>query len=326
MHPRFRSTIISIAHVITLTAFVFLFLTVPAMSQDRIKSMPGYEQYSKMSPELRGAFVSGALNVRWAEDSKSFEYSYDSTRYRYDVGTLQATEIEEEESETNRGRGRDRGRGRRPARGRQFDSVVSPDETLRSFYRDHNLWISNADSTDERQLTTDGSEDSRIKNGSASWVYGEELSQNTAMWWSPSGTSLAFYRFDESGVPDYYIQMDQTKLQSTIDTEAYPKAGVPNPVVDLFVYDLAGGNTIRMDIRDGGPFRGDVVGYYAYNIKWSPDGSEFLVNRTNRHQNILEIAACSPQTGSCRTVVRDEWPEIKPIFPHSWGYPENIGN
>ena len=31
------------------------------------------------------------------------------------------------------------------------------------------------------------------------------------------------------------------------------------------------------------------------------------MNRTNRQQNVLEFAACSPETGQCRTIVRDEW-------------------
>ncbi len=31
------------------------------------------------------------------------------------------------------------------------------------------------------------------------------------------------------------------------------------------------------------------------------------MNRTNRQQNVLEFAACSPETGKCRAIVRDEW-------------------
>jgi len=297
MNKRFRQTSSFIVGLFALSALV----SMPCSGQDRIKSLPGYEQYEQMRTELRGAFVSGSLNVRWSDDSSSFEYSFDGKRYQYDVAQLQAKEIEGDAPVSS---GRRRGG---PARGRQFDTADSPDSTLKAFYRDQNLWLSKVDGTDERKLTTDGSENARIKNGTASWVYGEELGQRTAMWWSPSGESLAFYRFDESGVPDYYLQLDQTKLQSTVDTEAYPKAGVPNPVVDLFVYDLASGNIVRMEIRNGRPFADDVVGHYAYNISWTPDGSELLVNRTNRHQNILEIAACSPQTGTCRTVVRDEW-------------------
>lgn len=46
---------------------------------------------------------------------------------------------------------------------------------------------------------------------------------------SPDGKLKAFYRFDESPVSDYFLQLDQTKLYSSSDIEAYPKAGEPNP-------------------------------------------------------------------------------------------------
>ena len=98
----------------------------------------------------------------------------------------------------------------------------------------------------------------RIKYGTASWVYGEELGQRTAMWWSPDGTKLAYYRFDESKVPDFYLTPSLTQVQDTLDVEAYPKPGVPNPVVDLFVYDVNTKRTTRVDVRDGKPFENDV--------------------------------------------------------------------
>ncbi len=139
-------------------------------------------------------------------------------------------------------------------------------------------------------------------------MYGEELSQTTAMWWSPDSSRIAYYRFDEQKVPDYFLQTDQTKIQSSIDTEAYPKAGAPNPVVDLFVYDVASKKTTRIDVRDGKPFDNSVVGHYVYHVAWSPDGSELLFNRTNRRQNILEFVAANPATGATRVILREEWP------------------
>jgi dipeptidyl-peptidase-4 len=42
---------------------------------------------------------------------------------------------------------------------------------------------------------------------------------------------------------------------------------------------------------------------------WSADGKTLLFHRTNRAQNILELAACDPGTGKCRVVIREEWPE-----------------
>ena len=189
-----------------------------------------------------------------------------------------------------------------PARGRQFDSAESPDKKLKAFYKDRNLWLSDADGSNEIALTTDGNEKDRIKYGTASWVYGEELDQRTAMWWSPDSRRLAYYRFDEKQVPDYYLQMNQTEIQDTLDVEAYPKAGRPNPIVDLFVYDVATKKTTKIDVRDGKPFDDDVVGHYVYDVSWSPAGNDLLLNRTNRRQNILEFARCAPRH---RQVPRD---------------------
>lgn len=275
--------------------------TQPLAAQSRLPEMPGYEQWRRMTPLIQASVKSGALTVTWAPDGRTFEYSQDGRRFRYDVARRAAEDIGPVAAPRPGGPGG-------PGRGRQFTEAMSPDSSRKAFYRDRNLWLSDADGRNERQLTTDGSVERRIKNGGGSWVYGEELGQSTAMWWNPAGTKVAYYRFDESEVPDYLLQLDQTKLYSTIYTEAYPKAGFPNPVVDLFVYDLASGRTTRLDIRSGQPFADTTVGHYVYGIAWSPDGSELLINRTNRRQNIMELAACAPEGGACRVVVREEWP------------------
>ena len=82
-----------------------------------------------------------------------------------------------------------------------------------------------------------------------------------------------------------------------MDVEAYPKAGAPNPIAEVFVYDVSARTSTRIDVRDGKPFDNEVVGHYVYNIRWSPDGTELLMNRTNRRQQIMEFVACSPVDG-----------------------------
>jgi len=273
--------------------------------QDRLPSMPGYDRYQEVSPQIRGSMVSGALSVTWAEDGGSFQYTQDEQDYRYDLGSGQITAIEGTTAPPRQGRF---GRGNRPARGRQYDSAMSPDSTFRAFYRDRNLFISAPDGSGEIAVTTAGELDARTKFGTGSWVYGEELNQNTAMWWSPDGSKLGYYGFDESPVLDYFLQMDQTQIQSSLDIEAYPKAGAPNPVVTLFVYDVASGTSTEMDVREGKAFTNDVVGHYVYRIEWTTDGGELTFQRTNRRQNINEFTACDPSTGVCRVIVREEWP------------------
>jgi dipeptidyl-peptidase-4 len=284
-------------------------LHVPVGAQDRLKAMPGYDQFQKIAREIPGSVKLGSINAQWKDDGSSFDYAKDGKLYRFDVATKQATVIgDAPPAAQGGGRGRGGQGGNQPARGRQFDSAESPDKQLKAFYKDRNVWLSAADGTNAVPLSTDGSEKDRIKYGTASWVYGEELDQRTAMWWSPDSRKIAYYRFDEKPVPDFYLQMNQTQVQDTLDVEAYPKPGKPNPIVDLLVYDVAAKKAVTIDVRDGKPFDNTSVGHYAYNVSWSADGRQILLNRTNRKQNVLEFAACSPETGKCRAIVHEEWP------------------
>jgi dipeptidyl-peptidase-4 len=328
-------------------------LSITLGAQDRLKTMPGYEQFQKMSPQIQaGVVTSGALNATWKDDAKSFEYTKDRKIYSFDVATRQTAVIgdapepqpgggrggrgqmppaagqgmppgrgqgQQAQGQAPPGRGQGqqvqgqtppaRGQGTAPERGRQFSEATSPDGKLKAFYNrdDQNLYLSDADGANRIAITTDGSRENRIKNGTASWVYGEELSQTTAMWWSADSRKIAYYRFDEKQVPDYHLQVDQTKLYTRDDVEAYPKPGQPNPIVELFVYDVAAKKSVKVDVRDGKPFENNVVGHYVYHVLWSPDGKELLFNRTNRRQNILELAAANPDTGAVRAIIRDEW-------------------
>ena len=286
-----------------LTLVALLIGSTATHAQDRLRTMPGYERYAAMAPTLASSIKSGAITPQWAEDGGSFDFTRDGKRLRYTVATKAVTEA----GPANSGATMGARRLNAPARGRQYTEAWTADSAMKAVYRENNLFISARDGSGERQLTTDGSTERRIKYGTASWVYGEELDQVTAMWWSPSGKQLAYYRFDENPVKDYWLQMGQTAVQGSVMIEAYPKAGTQNPIVDLFVHDLASGKTIRIDARDGKPLTDDVVGHYVYGITWSPDGSELLVRRTNRRQNIMEFAACSPTSGACRVLVREEW-------------------
>jgi len=275
-------------------------ISVAIRAQDRLKTMPGYEQYQKMASQIQGAVKSGSVSVTW-KDATTFEYQRDGKIYRYDVAARAATEVGQV-MPAQPG-------ARRPGleRGRQATSAASPNGKLTAVYRNRNLSLADAAGGSEVALTTDGSERDRVKYGTASWVYGEELAQTSAMWWSPDSTKLAYYRFDEKGAPDYYLQLDQTKLYSTVDTEPYPKAGQPNPIVDLFVYDVASKKTVKVAVRDGKPFDNTVVGHYAYRVAWSPDGKELVFLRSNRRHQVREVVVANPETGACRVVIHEEW-------------------
>ncbi len=292
-----------------------VFLPTLALAQDRLKTMPAYAQAQRLNRELTDVVKLGNLSVTWKDGGKAFEFQKNGKRYRYEIAAGHTVELGPgltnstgSVGDERRGGGR---RGTRPAgvaRGRQQASTISPDGKLKAFYRDRNLWVSDADGTNELALTQDGSEKTRVKYGTASWVYGEELDQTTAIWWSTNSDKVAFYRFDESGVLDFYLVGKLTGVQDRMEVEPYPKAGTTNPIPDLLIYDVNSRSTVRVDVRDGKPFNDSVVGHYVYGVFWSPDGKDLLFHRTNRRQNILELCAADPRSGKCRVIVREEWP------------------
>jgi dipeptidyl-peptidase 4 len=275
-------------------------------AQGRVGTTPGYERYQKMVRQIPGAMKSGALAASWTSDSRSIEFTRDGRRRRFLVATHETIDVPPPTHDDSGGV--PPSFQPEPERGRQFISALSPDGRFRAVYKDRNIRLSAADGSNEIAVTTDGSAATRVKYGTASWVYGEELEQRTAMWWSPDSRKLAYYRFDEAKVPDYYVALDQTRLQDSIETEAYPTAGAPNPIVEVFIYDVATQQSTRVDVRSGKPFDDDVVGHYVYHVVWSPDGRDLVFFRTNRRQNVMEVAAANPSTGATRTILREEQP------------------
>ena len=79
-------------HRIASAILVVLAFTPLAIGQDRLKTMPGYDQYQKMSGQIPGSVKLGALNVTWRDGGKAFDYRKDGKTYRYNVATKKAEE------------------------------------------------------------------------------------------------------------------------------------------------------------------------------------------------------------------------------------------
>lgn len=285
-----------------------------AQAQDRLPTYPGAAQYTAWLPKIRQGISPGAVALRWDASSQGFDYVTGvdhggAPAQHFDLATKTSSAV------ASRGEGfrtPTAGAGRRPddltGRGAyaRDHSLPSPTGEWTASTRDNNIYLAGRNGAGAGiALTTDGSAAGRIRNGVPTYVYTEELAMGQAMWWSPDGKRLAYMRFDETHVPDYPLQLDQTKPYSTTRSIAYPSPGSSNPVPDLFVYEVATGRTTHVEARDGLPFSDEVMGHYLWQVSWAPDSSEIRLERANRRQNIMEWVGCSPQTGACRVIDRE---------------------
>ena len=270
--------------------------------------LPGVDGVGEVSRASRRIGRGGAVRDVRFDDTHAYWLSPDGWK-RVD---LESGEVGDADSKalprrSARGGG-DRGRrGPRPARGRQLTEAPSPTEAWSAVHIDNNVWLRSNDGV-ELPVTTDGTE--AFRYGTASWVYGEELDQSDAMWWSPDGRYLAFYAFDVSPTRDYHLVDGLTGIRSQIKSERYPKAGDPNPIAGLRIFEKETGDLVTVDV-------GDDPDQYVYAIQWTPDGSELLFHRTNRHQDHLEVLAVDPETGKTRLVVeerQDTWQRNRPTM------------
>jgi len=181
--------------------------------------------------------------------------------------------------------------------GKQRLASFSPDGNKVVFLRDNNIFIKDFISGKEEQITKDGLLNNII-NGSPDWVYEEEFSFTKAYCWSPDGSKLAFYRFDESKVKEYDMILYDS-LYPTVYKYKYPKAGQDNSVVSIHVYDLKTGKTQLMDI-------GAEKDQYIPRIQWTEDPNILSIQRMNRLQNQLEILISNATSGVSKVIYTEK--------------------
>lgn len=178
--------------------------------------------------------------------------------------------------------------------GKMMFASFSPDGKHIGFVRDNNLWLINTSTLKEIQVTTDGKKNSII-NGTVDWVYEEEFSMDKGFEWSSDSRRIAYYRFDESGVKEFNLTTYGT-LYPKEETYKYPKAGEANSKVEIYVYNITDGKTVKMQTGEW---------EYLPRMKWTVDPLILSIQRTNRHQNILELIFCNANDGKSRLVLRD---------------------
>ncbi|MBN2426265.1 MAG: S9 family peptidase [Calditrichaceae bacterium] len=175
---------------------------------------------------------------------------------------------------------------------------MTPDESHAAYAYENNIYLVNLDHNTTKQITYDGNDD--IINGQFDWVYEEEFGQDDGWRWSPDGKKIAFWRLDQTQVPQF-SWMEYDSLYGKVRTIHYPKAGEKNSLVQIGIYHLDNGKTIWADI-------GDDEDIYIPRINWTNDPDILMVQRLNRLQNQLDLMMVDVSTGKSKIVLTETDP------------------
>ncbi len=186
-------------------------------------------------------------------------------------------------------------------------ATFSPDGTKIGYLKDNNLFYFDLQSRSTVQVTSDGKKNCII-NGSTDWVYEEEFEFTKAFFWSPDSRYLAFYRFDETDVPEYNMQ----KWQGIYPIDyrfKYPKAGEKNAKVEIKVFDLVNKymNNILLD---------SVSDFYIPRIQWASTKNILNIRKLDRSQTLLSYYHFDPENLKCELLFNYGKKGERPIEIH----------
>lgn len=166
--------------------------------------------------------------------------------------------------------------------------TLSPDGKRIAFVKNNNLVLFDIATKTSRNITNDGKWN-YIINGNCDWVYEEEFEFTRAYEWSPNGTYIAYYRFDETDVKEYNMTIYDNAYNKDYRYK-YPKAGEDNSKVEIHIYDIANNKDVKAQYEQG-----DI---YIPRIKWTRDDNTLVIFWMNRHQSDLKLLSTNAQTGA----------------------------
>ena len=176
-------------------------------------------------------------------------------------------------------------------------ATFSPDGEKIAFVKNNNLYYRDLKNGITTAVTADG-EKNKIINGNCDWVYEEEFEFTRAFEWNADGSYLAWYRFDESLVPEYTLAR-YSGLYPQQYVYKYPKAGERNSLVEIHTCNLQTKQVANVDL-------GSETDQYIPRIKWGTDPGRLFVFRMNRHQNKLEMLQAEAASGKTKSVYAEK--------------------
>lgn len=151
-------------------------------------------------------------------------------------------------------------------------------------------------------------ESSTVRYGLADFVAAEEMSRMRGYWWSPTGDALLVARVDDEPVHRWHIA-DPARPEQPAGTLAYPAAGTPNAVTELY---LLGRDGRRTQVA----WRSTPEEPYLAEVTWGEAG--LLIAVQPREQRELRLLRVDPASGGCVEVLTEtdpRWVDIVPGVP-----------
>lgn len=238
-----------------------------------------------------------------AADGQSITFNVGARRWSCD---RQGNRCSEAAGNTGAGgRGGGRGGGRDGAADAP-PAAPSPDGKRAAFIRDNNLWVRDAATGKETQLTTDGVKDFGYATNNAGWT----KTDNPVVVWSPDSKKIATFQHDGRGVGEMYL-VDTKVGHPTLQAWKYPLPGDDKIfMIERVVIDVDNAKVTRFKMPPD-PHRSSLCDHVVCgggwsDVQWSPDSTQVAFVSTSRDHKHEQLRVADAATGAVRDVLEEK--------------------
>ena len=189
---------------------------------------------------------------------------------------------------------------------------TSPDGRWIAFARDENLWVREAATGAEVQLSRDGEADfgyGAVPEGCCQEITSRrrERERSPVLQWSPDSRRIATHKYDERGVGKLHL-LEAADGRPVLHSWAYALPGDSViPTAELWIFDVeaAQGTRAQVEPQPGNFTRGDTT--YA-DVQWTRDGRHVFYTHRSRDFKSWTLYKIDAATGAATELLRETGP------------------
>jgi len=199
------------------------------------------------------------------------------------------------------------GEGRRGRGGRGGGSEVpSPDGKRVAFLRDWNLWVKDASTGQETQLTTDGVKDFGYATDNAGWKTGD----GPILRWSADGKKIATFKDDQRHVSEMYLVTTNVG-KPTLHAWKYPLPGDSViPMIQRVIIDVDAKKIVVLNVPPDAhraTLSDDIASSGTFDdVDWTEDDAQLAFVSTSRDHKHEKFRIADAATGAVREVFQED--------------------
>ena len=184
--------------------------------------------------------------------------------------------------------------------------ATSPDGKRTAFIRDYNLWVRDAATGKETQLTTDGVKDFGYATNNAGWT----KSDSPVLAWSPDSKKIATFQHDGRGVGEMYLA-STVAGHPKLEAWKYPLPGDAKIfMIERVIIDVDTAKIIRLkmpaDAHRSTLCDHIVCGGTWADVQWGSDSAQLAFASTSRDRKQVTLRLANPLTGDVRDVLEEK--------------------